>query len=68
MNTMQAAIEQFTNLLMQNPMIQMPQEAKQEKTMDEQEREAVGNYAAAIARANAELMMFYFQKSVKNSK
>lgn len=33
-----------------------------QKTEEEQEREAVGNYAAAIAKANAELMMFYFQK------
>ena len=33
-----------------------------QKTEEEQEREAVGNYAAAIAKANTELMMFYLQK------
>ena len=36
------------------------------KTAEELEREAVGNYVAAIAKANTELMMFYFQKVTKS--
>lgn len=44
-----------------------PQLPKSEpKTDEELEREAVGNYVAAIAKANTELMMFYFQKVTKS--
>lgn len=43
-----------------------PQHPKAEpKTEEELEREAIGNYVAAIAKANTELMMFYFQKVTK---
>ena len=60
MNEIQSIIQQMTA-----NMFSPPAKVEPIKTPEELEREAIGNYAAAIAKANTELMMFYFQKAMK---
>lgn len=59
MQDLQKAIQQMTA-----SMFNLPTSVEPAKTPEELEREAIGNYAAAIAKANTELMMFYFQKAL----